>query len=100
MHVLCIVIQSKSFLESASRPEVFVAIKVLLEEFSHSEEAISLLKDETTKTQQLSHPNIVKVYSIEAVAKQLFAHPRHPPSTPVGCGGFAWFSVLSIAIYV
>lgn len=61
---MCYIYRARDlFLESASRPEVFVAIKVLLEEFSHSEEAISLLKDETTKTQQLSHPNIVKVYS-------------------------------------
>ncbi|KKK84784.1 hypothetical protein LCGC14_2779850, partial [marine sediment metagenome] len=47
-------------------PEVHVALKVLLEEFSQSEEAITLLKDETTKTQQLSHPNIVKVFSASA----------------------------------
>lgn len=61
---MCYIYRARDlFLESASRPEVFVAIKVLLEEFSHSDEAISLLKDETTKTQQLSHPNIVKVYS-------------------------------------
>ncbi|CAM2905623.1 non-specific serine/threonine protein kinase [Pseudoalteromonas distincta] len=61
---MCYIYRARDlFLESASRPEVFVALKVLLEEFSHSEEAISLLKDETTKTQQLSHPNIVKVYS-------------------------------------
>ncbi|MBQ4800064.1 protein kinase [Pseudoalteromonas sp. MMG006] len=61
---MCYIYRARDlFLESASRPEVFVAIKVLLEEFSNSEDAISLLKDETTKTQQLSHPNIVKVYS-------------------------------------
>ncbi|MDC9520328.1 serine/threonine-protein kinase [Pseudoalteromonas sp. Angola-31] len=61
---MCYIYRARDlFLESPSRPEVFVAIKVLLEEFSHSEEAITLLKDETTKTQQLAHPNIVKVYS-------------------------------------
>ncbi|MBH0058434.1 protein kinase [Pseudoalteromonas sp. SWXJZ94C] len=55
-----------TFLENASRPEAFVAIKILLEEFSHSEEAIALLKDEAVKTQQLAHPNIVKVYSADS----------------------------------
>ncbi|CAM2912240.1 serine/threonine protein kinase [Pseudoalteromonas atlantica] len=61
---MCYIYRARDlFLESPSRPEVFVAIKVLLEEFSHSEEAITLLKDETTKTQRLAHPNIVKVYS-------------------------------------
>ena len=61
---MCYIYRARDlFLESPSRPEVFVAIKVLLEEFSQSEEAITLLKDETTKTQQLAHPNIVKVYS-------------------------------------
>lgn len=61
---MCYIYRARDlFLESTSRPDTFVAIKVLLEEFSHSEEAITLLKDETIKTQQLSHPNIVKVYS-------------------------------------
>jgi serine/threonine protein kinase len=61
---MCYIYRARDlFLESPSRPEVFVAIKVLLEEFSQSEEAITLLKDETTNTQQLAHPNIVKVYS-------------------------------------
>jgi len=55
-----------TFLENTSRSETFVAIKILLEEFSHSEEAIALLKDEAVKTQQLAHPNIVKVYSADS----------------------------------
>lgn len=54
-----------TFLEN-NGSEALVAIKVLQEEFSSSEEAISLLKDETSKTQQLSHPSIVKVYSADS----------------------------------
>ena len=61
---MCYIYRARDlFLESPTSPEVHVALKVLLEEFSQSEEAITLLKDETTKTQQLSHPNIVKVFS-------------------------------------
>ncbi|MEL0634465.1 serine/threonine-protein kinase [Pseudoalteromonas carrageenovora] len=61
---MCYIFRARDlFLESVNSPEVFVALKVLLEEFSDSDEAISLLKDETTKTQKLSHPNIVKVYT-------------------------------------
>nr|MDC2856879.1 protein kinase [Ningiella sp. W23] len=57
---------ARYFLENGNRSEASVAIKVLQEEFSSSEEAISLLKDETAKTQQLSHPSIVKVYSADS----------------------------------
>jgi len=61
---MCYIYRARDlFLESPTSSEVHVAIKVLLEEFSQSEDAITLLKDETTKTQQLSHPNIVKVFS-------------------------------------
>lgn len=52
-----------TFLETSQRTEHPVVIKLLQEEFSASPQAISLLKDETARTQQLSHPNIVKVYS-------------------------------------
>ncbi|WP_404343630.1 serine/threonine-protein kinase [Pseudoalteromonas mariniglutinosa] len=54
-----------TYLEHEHHKEHLVAIKVLQEEYSASEEAITLLKDETLKTQQLSHPNIVKVFSAE-----------------------------------
>ena len=50
-------------LETSTHQDNFVAIKVLHEELCDSEEAISLLKDETVKTRSLSHPNIVKVFS-------------------------------------
>lgn len=64
---MCYIYRARdTFLENATRSEAFVAIKILQEEFSHSEEAISLLKDETSKTQQLSHPSIVKVFSADS----------------------------------
>lgn len=64
---MCYIYRARdTFLESSNRSEATVAIKVLQEEFSSSEEAISLLKDETAKTQQLSHPSIVKVYSADS----------------------------------
>lgn len=64
---MCYIYRARdTFLENAGRSEAFVAIKVLQEEFSNSEEAISLLKDETAKTQQLSHPSIVKVFSADS----------------------------------
>lgn len=64
---MCYIYRARdTFLENSNRSEASVAIKVLQEEFSSSEEAISLLKDETSKTQQLSHPSIVKVYSADS----------------------------------
>ena len=60
---MCYIYRARdTFLENSGRSEASVAIKVLQEEFSNSEEAISLLKDETAKTQQLAHPSIVKVF--------------------------------------
>ena len=64
---MCYIYRARdTFLENSGRSEASVAIKVLQEEFSNSEEAISLLKDETAKTQQLAHPSIVKVYSADS----------------------------------
>ncbi|ATG79542.1 MULTISPECIES: serine/threonine-protein kinase [Pseudoalteromonas] len=64
---MCYIYRARdTFLENVNRAEAFVALKVLQEEFSYSEEAITLLKDETAKTQQLSHPNIVKVFSADS----------------------------------
>lgn len=59
-----------TFLETAQRTEHTVVVKVLQEQFSNSPDAIALLKDEIARTQQLSHPNIVRVYS-SGVADEL-----------------------------
>ncbi len=53
-------------LESAGINEPYVAIKVLLQQFSSIPEAKQILIKEARKTQQLSHPNIIRVYDVDS----------------------------------
>ncbi|UCX04430.1 serine/threonine-protein kinase [Shewanella glacialimarina] len=53
------------YLESLKIPEPYVAIKVLLSQFSNVEEAQQVLIKESVQTQQLSHPNIIRVYDVD-----------------------------------
>lgn len=53
-------------LESAGISEPYVAIKVLLHQFSSIPEAKEILVKEARKTQQLSHPNIIRVYDVDS----------------------------------
>ncbi|WP_426357576.1 serine/threonine-protein kinase [Pseudocolwellia sp. HL-MZ19] len=53
-------------LESAGVAEPYVAIKVLLQQFSSTPEAKQVLVKEAHQTQQLSHPNIIRVYDVES----------------------------------
>ena len=53
-------------LEDEGIDEPYVAIKVLQPEFSQRSEAKQLLIKEARKTQQLSHPNIIRVYDVDA----------------------------------
>lgn len=53
-------------LESAGISEPYVAIKVLLQQFSSIPEAKQILVKEARKTQQLSHPNIIRVYDVDS----------------------------------
>ncbi|WDE13872.1 serine/threonine-protein kinase [Thalassomonas haliotis] len=53
-------------LEAEGIDEPYVAIKVLQQEFSQRSEAKQLLIKEARKTQQLSHPNIIRVYDVDA----------------------------------
>lgn len=50
-----------SYLET-NQTEQHIVVKVLQEQFNGTPEAISLLKEEASRSQQLAHPNIVKVY--------------------------------------
>ncbi len=53
-------------LESAGIAEPYVAIKVLLQQFSSTPEAKQVLVKEAYQTQQLSHPNIIRVYDVDS----------------------------------
>jgi len=53
-------------LETAGINEPYVAIKVLLQQFSSIPEAKQILIKEAKKTQQLSHPNIIRVYDVDS----------------------------------
>ncbi|QFU06585.1 Serine/threonine-protein kinase PrkC (plasmid) [Pseudoalteromonas sp. THAF3] len=53
---------------STSDGEHHVVIKVLQSQFAESEQALALLKKEAQRCQQLSHPNIVRVYDCASVA--------------------------------
>lgn len=53
-------------LEAAGINEPYVAIKVLLQQFSSIPEAKQILIKEAKKTQQLSHPNIIRVYDVDS----------------------------------
>ncbi|WP_394203340.1 serine/threonine-protein kinase [Shewanella waksmanii] len=52
--------------ESAGIAEPYVAIKVLLPQYSATPEARQVLVREARKTQQLSHPNIIRVYDVDS----------------------------------
>ncbi|WP_159819855.1 serine/threonine-protein kinase [Colwellia sp. 20A7] len=53
-------------LETAGINEPYVAIKVLLQQYSSIPEAKQILIKEARKTQQLSHPNIIRVYDVDS----------------------------------
>ncbi|MBU2870472.1 serine/threonine-protein kinase [Colwellia sp. E2M01] len=53
-------------LEAAGINEPYVAIKVLLQQYSSIPEAKQILIKEARKTQQLSHPNIIRVYDVDS----------------------------------
>lgn len=54
-----------TFLQQAGVLNCSVAIKVLQQQFVDQPEALQLLLQEAHKTQQLSHPNIVRVYDVD-----------------------------------
>ena len=53
------------YLESLNVADPFVAIKVLLSQLSNIPEAQQVLIKESVQTQQLSHPNIIRVYDVD-----------------------------------
>jgi len=53
-------------LDSAGIAEPYVAIKVLLQQFATTPEAREVLVKEAHQTQQLSHPNIIRVYDVDS----------------------------------
>lgn len=53
------------FLQKAGVSDSTVAIKVLQPQFVNQPEALQLLLQEAHKTQQLSHPNIVRVFDVD-----------------------------------
>ncbi|WP_028773289.1 serine/threonine-protein kinase [Shewanella waksmanii] len=58
--------------ESAGITEPYVAIKVLLPQYSSTPEAKQVLVREARKTQQLSHPNIIRVYDVDSDGEHHF----------------------------
>ena len=60
------------FLQQAGVTESSVAIKVLQQQFIHQPEALQLLLQEAHKTQQLSHPNIVRVFDVDQDQQHYF----------------------------
>ncbi|NMH64106.1 serine/threonine-protein kinase [Shewanella salipaludis] len=60
------------FLEHAGVKENHVAIKVLQQQFVNQPEALQLLLQEAHKTQQLSHPNIVRVFDVDSDQDKYF----------------------------
>lgn len=54
------------FLQKAGVTNSTVAIKVLQAQFVNQPEALQLLLQEAHKTQQLSHPNIVRVFDVDS----------------------------------
>ncbi|MCC5853753.1 MAG: serine/threonine protein kinase [Alkalimonas sp.] len=55
-----------TFLEQAGIAEPFVAIKVLQKQFVDQPEALQLLLQEARKTQQLAHPNIIRLFDVSS----------------------------------
>lgn len=60
------------FLQQAGVADCTVAIKVLQQQFVHQAEALHLLLQEAHKTQQLSHPNIVRVFDVDRDQQHYF----------------------------
>lgn len=60
------------FLQQAGVADCTVAIKVLQQQFVHQAEALQLLLQEAHKTQQLSHPNIVRVFDVDRDQQHYF----------------------------
>lgn len=58
--------------ESAGITEPYVAIKVLLPQYSSTPEAKQVLVREARKSQQLSHPNIIRVYDVDSDGEHHF----------------------------
>ncbi len=54
------------FLQQAGVSNASVAIKVLQQQFVDQTEALQLLLQEAHKTQQLAHPNIVRVFDVDS----------------------------------
>mgnify|MGYP006201525829 FL=1 len=61
-----------TFLQQANVENCMVAIKVLQQQFVHQSEALQLLLQEAHKTQQLSHPNIVRVFDVDSDQQHYF----------------------------
>ncbi len=51
--------------EEAGDQDSLIAIKLLSEDFKQHPDALRLLQQETRKTQQLAHPNVVTVYDFD-----------------------------------
>lgn len=60
------------FLQQAGVADCTVAIKVLQQQFVNQSEALQLLLQEAHKTQQLSHPNIVRVFDVDCEQQHYF----------------------------
>ncbi len=60
------------FLQNAGVVNSVVAIKVLQKQFVDQSEALQLLLQEAHKTQQLSHPNIVRVFDVDCDQQHYF----------------------------
>jgi len=61
-----------TFLQQANVSNCTVAIKVLQQQFVDQPEALQLLLQEAHKTQQLSHPNIVRVFDVDTDQQHVF----------------------------
>ncbi|WP_240223817.1 serine/threonine-protein kinase [Rheinheimera hassiensis] len=60
------------FLQQAGVSNSTVAIKVLQQQFVDQPDALQLLLQEAHKTQQLSHPNIVRVFDVDSDQQHYF----------------------------
>lgn len=65
------------FLQQAGVSNSTVAIKVLQQQFVNQPDALQLLLQEAHKTQQLSHPNIVRVFDVDADQQHYFIVMEH-----------------------
>ncbi|MDP4537678.1 serine/threonine-protein kinase, partial [Alkalimonas collagenimarina] len=61
-----------TFLEQAGIAEPYVAIKVLQKQFVNQPEALQLLLQEARKTQQLAHPNIIRLFDVSSEGDTYF----------------------------